>query len=107
MNTNTTNTNTTNINTSGKNIYLCSINDARDFKNNKNKIIFETLDEAIEYASNKCSVGVNVQNDTVTTLVTVDIYELKFGQLIDYMKTSYSVYKDRYDFSIKVNKKKF
>ena len=86
-------------------VYYCVVNHNLNFTNNKNTIIFRTFEEATEYASEKCQVDIDIYKETVTTLSTVHIYEVNYGEIIDVHKANYYVYKDTKDFSIKIVKR--
>jgi len=86
-------------------VYYCVIHHNLNFTSNKNTIIFQTLEEATQYASGKCQVDVDIYKETVTPLSTVHIYEVNYGEIIDHDKATYFIYKDTKDFSIKVVKR--
>ena len=80
-------------------VYYCVVNHNLNFTNNKNTIIFRTLEEATQYASEKCQVDIDIYKETVTPLSTDHIYEVKYGEIIDVHKATYYVYKVTKDFS--------
>jgi uncharacterized pyridoxamine 5'-phosphate oxidase family protein len=88
-------------------VYFCVMNNNEDFTNNRNKIIFPTLESAHEYVAKKCEVTVstNREGDYVTKqLITAHIYEVNYGELIDTHKPYEFVYKDKEDYTIQYKK---
>ena len=88
-------------------VYFCVMNNNEDFTNNRNKIIFPTLESAHEYVAKKCEVTVSTNRDgdyVTKQLITAHIYEVNYGELIDTHKPYEFVYKDKEDYTIHYKK---